>query len=697
VTFQSLTLELSPSSAPNTPDLHIEVSTSVVVRLGPVTFTVDRIGLASAVQLWSAIDLGLKPPSGIGVEIAATVIRGGGYLFYDAAKEQYAGILDLDLQDLFTVKAIGLLNTRLPDGRPGFSFLVILAVENFTPLNLGLGFRLTGLGGIFGSDRTVSMDALEAGLKAHALDRIMFPPDPVANAPAIVSVAGSVFPPARDHVIVGPMVQIVWGADEIVRIELALIFEFPTPGRLIILGKLRALLPAPQSPVVKIEVDVIGEIDFGRKQAFAHAALVDSSIGGFPLTGEAALLMRWGDDPVFVLAFGGVNPRYEHFLPTGFPKLARLSVALTRGNNPRIRLDLYIACTSNSFQIGGRLEIFASIGKFSIEGLLAIDALIQDAEPSYLFDFVAKLQLKAWGTNLFAVKFEGSLAGAHPWHVRGKATFSIWIFDYSIDVDHTFGASAPPPPLPAVDVRPAVLAALADSRSWRAQPPRQGLNPVTLRTDNATTDLLVHPLGQLAVTQRVVPLGLQIDRVGNGRPTGARLFTIDRAAVGGTPVATAPLDEQFARAQFFDLTDEEKLTSPPFESMPAGVQIGSTGLNSGPGAVADAEYDTLIYDAATGASTPDAPYTPDSARLETLARVGLSVAPGARYRAPGPTAQIAWPRYVATSTDDMAVKSMPGLPAEGVRTYTEAAMALRAQLAEHPDQAGGLQLVTTSG
>jgi len=692
ITFQTVTVGLNPSTEPNTPDLRFEVSTSLVIRLPKLTFVVDRIGLDGAVQFWDDLDLGFKPPNGIGVEIDASVVRGGGFLFYDAEKGQYAGVLDLDLQDLFTVKAIGLVSTK-----PSFSFLVILAVEDFTPINLPLGFRITGFGGIFGYDRTVSMEALEAGLKSHALDRIMFPPDPVANAPAIVSVAGSVFPPLRDHLVVGPMVQIVWGAAQLVRIELALIFEFPTPGRLFILGKLKATLPLPQFAVIKIEVDVIGEIDFGRKQAFVHAVLVDSKIAGFPLSGAAALLLRWGDDPVFILAFGGVHPRYQQFLPTGFPKLERLSVPLTRGNNPRLRFEMYIAATSNSLQIGGKLEVFVSIGKFSIEGLLAIDALIQDGEPTYIFDFDFKLQIKAWGQNLFTARFVGTLQGSHPWHIRGEAKFSIWIFDYSIPLDHTFGTPAPPPALPPVDVRTPLLAALGDPRNWRAQPPRQGLNPVTVRADPGSTDLLVHPLGRLAVSQRVLPLGVSIDRVGPNRPSGTRLFNIDRASVSGTTVGTSPLNDQFARAQFFDMSDDEKLSSPPFESMPAGIEIGTTSLASGPGIVANADYDTFIYDAATGTSAPDAPYAVPASRMPVLSRVGTRVQPGQKYRAPAPKVQIGWPRYVVTSTDDLSLQSVPGVPVGGTRTYTEAASALRARLAARPEQIGKLQLVTVNG
>ncbi len=456
-------------------------------------------------------------------------------------------------------------------------------------------------------------------------------------------------------------------------------------------------MPLPQLPVVKIEVDIVGEIDFGKKQAFVHAVLVDSKLAGFPLNGAAAMLLRWGDDPVFILAFGGVHPRYEPFLPAGFPKLERLSVPLTRGNNPRIRLDCYIAATSNSLQIGGRLEVFAAFGKFSIEGLVAIDALMQDGEPTYIFDFDFRLQLKAWGQNLFAVRFVGSLAGSHPWHIRGKATFSIWIFDYSLNLDHTFGAAAPPPPLPTVDVRAPLLAALADPRNWRAQPPTQGLNPVTLRADLGTTDLLVHPLGRLAVSQRVVPLGVSVDRVGPNRPSGVRLFSIDRASIAGSQVSTTPLNDQFARAQFFDLSDDEKLSSPSFEAMPAGVEIGTTGLASGPGVVVNADYDTFIYDAATGTSAPDAPYQVPASRMTLLSRTGTRPAPGARYRATGIPVQVGGPRYTVTSTDDLSAQALPGLPASGALTYTQAAAALRAQLTARPDQLGKLQLVTTSG
>jgi hypothetical protein len=694
---QQLHLGITPSTTPGQPDLHLEVSTGIVVKLGPITLTLDRIGFGADVTFWDTPEVGFKMADGIGVAIDAEIVSGGGYLFYDRARGQYAGALELSFQDSITVKAIGILTTRMPDGSAGFSFLAILAVEQLD-IELGLGFRLTGLGGLIGLDRSVNSAVLEAGVKNHTLDRIMFPPDPIANAPQIVSTASAVFPPTRGHTIVGPFAQISWGASSIVTIELGLILELPTPGKLTILAKLRALLPHRELPVVKIQIDAVGTIDFSRKRASAHAALVDSKLAGFPLMGEAALLLDWGEPSSLTLAFGGVHPSYERQLPEGFPKLDRLAVPLSR-DNPTLRLEAYLAITSNTIQIGGKLELRAGKGKFSIEGLLAIDALFQLHPFAVEFDLKAKIQLKAWGVNLFAVTVEGSLSGPNPWHARGKATFEIWIFDYSVSFDHTFGSGDRPPPLPPIDVRAQLLAALSDPRSWSARQPPPGQGLVTLRPGADEGAVLLHPLGALSVTQRVVPLGVQIDRFGAARPSGAARFTIDQALVAGTPVTTAPLSEQFARAQFFDMSDADKLAIPSFERMPAGVMIGTSEMRHGPAADVDAEYETLIYDPATGTAEPEEPYTLGLDRLHMLAEIGAAAvfAPGrvgtARFRGPDRAVAVAWPRYAVASADSLAPALVDGMSAAGSPSYTIAQQALRAAVAAQPERRGQLLVV----
>ena len=78
----------------------------------------------------------------------------------------------------FAVTVIGVLDTILPDGSHGFSFLLIITFD-FPPIQLGFGFTLNGVGGLGGVNRTMNTDALHAGFRAHTLNNVLFPPDPV--------------------------------------------------------------------------------------------------------------------------------------------------------------------------------------------------------------------------------------------------------------------------------------------------------------------------------------------------------------------------------------------------------------------------------------------------------------------------------------------------------------------------------------
>ena len=65
------------------------------------------------------ISLGFKPPRGAGLSIDAGVVKGGGYLYFDPDKGEYAGVAELSIAEIVSVKAIGLITTKMPDGTPG--------------------------------------------------------------------------------------------------------------------------------------------------------------------------------------------------------------------------------------------------------------------------------------------------------------------------------------------------------------------------------------------------------------------------------------------------------------------------------------------------------------------------------------------------------------------------------------------------
>src|SRR5262249_40906177 len=157
--------------------------------------------------------------------------------FFDPEKEQYAGAMQLEFEGI-ALKAVGLLTTRLPGGVPGYSLLVIVSAE-FTPVQLGLGFTLNGVGGLLGINRTVAVDPLRAGLKTGPPDAILFPSAPVGHAQQLVATLGTVFPPAVGRYVFGPTARIGWGTPTLITIDIALVLELPAPVRLIILGRVR--------------------------------------------------------------------------------------------------------------------------------------------------------------------------------------------------------------------------------------------------------------------------------------------------------------------------------------------------------------------------------------------------------------------------------------------------------------------------
>ena len=313
---------------------------------------------------------GFKPPNGIGLAIDAQAVVGGGYLSFDHQKAEYSGILELQIAERIAVKGIGVLTTRMPDGGRGYSLVVIIFAQGFEPIQLGLGFTLTGIGGLLAINRTFDEEALRAGLKQHTLDSVLFPTDLIRNAPQILSNLNSVFPPAGGHHLFGPMVQIAWGTPPLITADLALVLEFGARLRLLILAQVLAILPRPDHELVRLQMDAIGVLDFDQGTAALDATLYDSRLlKKFVLTGDMAMRLKWGASPNFALAIGGLHPAFNP--PPNFPKLERIALNLSAGDNPRLRCEAYFALASNTVQFGARAELYAAAAGFSILGEIA--------------------------------------------------------------------------------------------------------------------------------------------------------------------------------------------------------------------------------------------------------------------------------------------------------------------------------------
>ncbi|MGZ8182573.1 MAG: DUF6603 domain-containing protein [Methylobacter sp.] len=583
VNIQNLMLGLIPDTDQGASNLALEAAAALAVKIGPVTAVIDQIGFQIRLDFakkdpnlgFAELSFGFKPPKGVGLSIDEGGVTGGGFLFLDPEKGQYAGVVQLNLEGGIAVKGLGLIATRLPDNVKGFSLLIIITVEEFKPIPLPLGFKLTGIGGLLAINRTFDEEVLRTGLKNHMLDSVMFPKDPIRNAPQILSNLNRVFPPVKGYHLFGPMAQIAWGTPTLITADLAVVLELGARLRLLILAQVVAILPKRENDLVRLQMDAIGVLDFDQGTAELDATLYDSRLlKKFVLTGDMAMRLKWESPPNFALAIGGLHPAFNP--PPKFPKLERIAINLAAGDNPRLRCEAYFALTANTVQFGARAELYASAHGFSIQGETGFDVLIQFDPFYFIADFYAQLQLKRGSTNLFKVRVEGALAGPRPLHIKAKATFEILWWDVSIRIDKTLVEGEKPPLPEPVNVLPQLKAALDNPDNWMSQLP-QGQRPmVTLRSRPVAADeVLLHSLGILTVKQNVVPLNMDISRFGQAAPAGARRFEIKSVSLSEQSQTASPVKDFFAPAQFFEMSDDEKLSRPSFEAMVAGISIGS--------------------------------------------------------------------------------------------------------------------------
>lgn len=623
------TLQLSavPDTSGETVKIPVHVAADPQVSLGPFDAVVEGIGLEADLAFPENSDgnlgpvdvqFGFKPPTGTGLSIDAGAVVGGGYLSFDPENERYSGVLQLRIGDL-TLTAIGLLTTKLPGGRDGFSLLVVITGE-FPPVQLGFGFTLNGVGGLVGANRTMDVNVLRGGVKDGTTRSLLFPEDPVRNATQIVSDLRNAFPPAAGAHVFGPMARLGWGTPTIVTADIGVLLEVPDPMRVVILGRIQAALPHEDHAMVEINMDAIGVVDFGEETASVDATLYDSRVLAYTLTGDMAMRSSWGADPDFALAVGGFNPRYDP--PEDFPSLDRVALTLGSGN-PEIRWEGYFALTSNTVQVGSKVELYARASGFAFDGKLGFDTLFRFDPFEMVADFYAGFALKKGGSTLMSVDLDGTLKGPGPWNVSGKASFEIWPISFDVSFDQSFGQSESQNALPAADVLDEVASALGDERNWSAQRPAGGNSVVTLRqVEREEGSVLAHPLGGIGVRQQVAPLGIRIETFGNATPDTYDRFTVTEVLVEGESQLGDATRERFARGEYLDLSDDERLDGPAFAEWEAGHDLANDlfawgGMDEDADeddsdlAVEDLAYETVVIDSA---AQPDPLY---------IGRIGL--------------------------------------------------------------------------
>ena len=690
VTFQAIVVGVTPADG----TVALEIGATFGAGIGPLSASVQNVGLRLVFSFPAgggdlgplAIAAGFKSPSGVGLSIDTAGLAGGGFLSHNDTTSTYAGMLQLAYQQ-FQLQAFGLIATKLPTG-PGYS-LIAMIDANFPPIELVAGFTLNGVGGLLGINRTISIDALEAAIKAKTLSNFLFAKNPVANAAQLLTDLDTFFPAAQGRYVFGPLLQIGWGG-RAVTIDLALILELPDPVRLVLIGELAVFLPDPDEKLVELHMDVLGTMDFGTDEGSLDAVLHDSHIMSYPLQGAMAFRGCWagGDKSTFLLSIGGFHPKFQP--PPGFPALQRLSISMPSGHISKLNLEGYLAVSSNTLQIGAKLDIFVGVDGFGLAGNLNFDTLIERHPFHFDGDISGSVTLSAGGDDIMSVGLTANLTGPAPWHCAGSAHFSVFGFGVSKSFSTTFGDDAPALPTTLVDVGAAIRAALSDPHNFTATLIANENGLVTLRTPTVSGVVLGHPGATLKVDQKICPLGLTIQKFGAGAPAGDTLFAITLATVDGAAQSPTPITDEFAPAQFLNLSDDDELAAPSFEAFASGVALGDGALANGPILSRPVVYETWRVDTPGGTPVPDAGYTPPFDRLSGI-RTALRNSGRLRYAMPAqPMVRAATLDFVVATTDQIAAS---GIGAGTGQTFAQARAALAAAIAQNPDQRGALQVV----
>ncbi|HYG16047.1 MAG TPA: DUF6603 domain-containing protein [Bacteroidia bacterium] len=585
----------------------LDINTSLIgatLNIGVVKATVNGLGFTTEItfpegggNLGDAnARLALLPPTGIGIKVEGGAVTGGGFLDFDSENGRYSGALDLAFTKL-SLAAIGILLTKLPGGKKGFSLLALISVKFDPAIQLGLGFTLGKVGGVLGLHRIMNPDSISAGVRDGSMAKVMFPNKPSENAPTIISQLESYFPSAEGSFVFGPMAEIGWGTPTLISLELALIIQI-NPFNIGIAGVLRSLLPSVEKALLKLQVAFFGEINIPKKFIKFDASIFDSTLLTFSLSGDMVARVFWGDKGGFLISVGGFHPNYT--VPAEMEikhPVRRLSITLIDTNNFKLKSEAYFAVTSNTVQFGTKVELYAGFSEFSINGLLQFDALIY-FKPSFSFQvgLHASVSIKVFRKNLMGIDIKFDLSGPNNWHAKGVGKFEVLFIDFEIDFDKTWGERKADDEPPAVNVYSLFENAIKEKKNWELIYEQDDSTLINFR-EVANSDLMYLPGSLLTFNQRIVPLGVAIDKYGNRKVIGQnQIDGKDRFEITGVtlccdsasdcdvtsvkiPLFLEDLKDQFAPGEFFSLSNSNDsnakaqsfLKTPSFESYKSGV------------------------------------------------------------------------------------------------------------------------------
>ena len=518
------------------------------------------------------LDASLKYPSGIGITVDATAVKGTGLISIDQKTGEFLGFLSLNI-----LKKIGVSGFLLcdPGTAKGHDFsLVILLSANFSPgIPLGMGFSLTAIGGTLGLNRQISRDAIQSGVRAGTLDQVFFVGNLEEHQEQLSSMKSNIiayFPAKKGQFFFGVLGQISF--EPIVKCDFGLLLQLPKPTEIIIVGALRV---NAAEGLVRINVYFAGGINFSEGMWF-DASIVNSQIVGIAISGDMAFRLNWGGQKGFLLSIGGFHPAYKPEESLHVGKMNRLAMKLDY-SILKISFETYLAVTSNTFQIGARFDLKIGWKEFGIIGYAGFDALFQFDPFLFMFYVCAGVSVKCKSVTLLSIDLSLDVQGPAPWRVAGKAKFKFLLIPVKVSFTKTWGKNAPALPSKTVEVFPLLLEQWNDDHNWTVDnTDLTGKETVTL-INYKSDEMIIHPDGSITFNQSAVPLRTEnalekMDICNDAVPSdydSLQIYGVNQYSED----EFVSEENDFAPTLFKSMTIQEKLDSPSYVKYKSGFTL----------------------------------------------------------------------------------------------------------------------------
>ncbi len=548
---------------------------SAHAEFGPLAAVMD--GAGAWVGRWTTGTGGLLPPQGIGLSLDAGPVDGGGFLKIISDRE-FAGGLQLKILGVGAF-AYGLYKA-LPSGDP--SVVVLIGIRLPLPgVQLGFGFAISGFGGLVGINRRADTDVLRERLASGAAGDVLFNDDPMKNAPKLLGDMARFFPDEAGVFLIGPTLQLNWAS--ILKLDLGIFIELPGPRKIFLAGSARLVLGSEEFALVYLRMDFVGGVDLTKSLVFFDAALVSSHVLGiFRITGGVALRISYGANGYFLFTVGGFHPSF-HPGALELPTVARVGVSVALGP-VWLKQEMYLAITSNTFQLGSRTEAGIEIGPISAHGWFGFDALIQFKPFYFVASVDAGFDVEVAGVSLCSVHVSGELSGPGPLVLKARASVRLLFVKVSGNVTLELSSNPPEHVVKIPDLPGHLAGELSSAENLRMEgedasvvfaPQKGDRAPVPPATEPPP---LVSPVGQLVWEQKRCPLGRGLQKVEGVNLDGWHTLTVSAGLAAGRET---PEHDWFGVGTYLVMGDSEALNTSTFVQEQSGLRVGTLALREG--------------------------------------------------------------------------------------------------------------------